>query len=63
MWYGTHSLGVVKNVLKLHNLLYMDREIEYTTVTITSGIASYVEEIHIAKCNRRGDVVMQCHHH
>ena len=29
MWYVTQSLGVVNNVLKLHNLLYIDQNIEY----------------------------------
>ena len=30
MWYVTQSLGVVNNVLKLHNLLlYMDRKTKY----------------------------------
>ena len=28
-----------------------------------SEIANYKKYIHIAKYNRRGDVVMQCHHH
>ena len=28
-----------------------------------SDITNYKKEIHIAKYNRRGDVVMQCHRH
>ena len=59
-----------KNVLKLHNLLlYMDRKIDriYNHVVVLPSfsdiIANYMKEVHITKCNRRGDVVMQCHHH
>ena len=33
------------------------------SVPLFSDIANYKKEIHNAKCNRRGDVVMQCHRH
>ena len=34
-----------------------------TQIPLFSDIANYKKEIHIAKYNRRGDMVMQCHHH
>ena len=38
-------------------------EDEIFVFTIFSDIANYRKEICIAKYNRRGDVVMQCHRH
>ena len=32
-------------------------------ISLFSDIANYKKEMHIAKCNRRGDVVMHCHRH
>ena len=35
----------------------------YNQLPLFSDIANFMKEIHFAKYNRRGDVVMQCHHH
>ena len=65
MWYITQYFGVVKNVLNLDELLlyawiagWNIQPCSYQYILTT--LRNDMKEIHIAKYNMRGDVVMQC---